>query len=357
MKSLYAYFGLVDLHNIDSPGHSFYQIGLIDSIRETYGDEKFDFYSYYPKDIIERNSPGIKKYPDEGLGVIFNNVINSLFDNGQSLVLSLHFNIVLQNIREKKYKNLYLKARFRNLSTLRKKWLDALEFETIIETAISAGYTPEQINVLDTDLSLSKKFVKKYESRITILVPSIDFPGISTNVLNLCRGFHERSKFQKDGSTVFYGNLNTLKYKAGNAKSDMLISAILELEKILSAKKFKIICKQQDFDNYEFQKAQWIPRWNRFLIWEALTNSNIMINITKEKYNEEGFIPARVYEAMIFGMIPVSYGFEFLSKTFSFLDITQLKEIIYYLDECEPADFKTAYGVFIDEYLSYCKQG
>ena len=48
-KSLYAYFGLLDLHNIDSPGHSLYQIGLVDSLRESFGEEKFDFYSYYPE--------------------------------------------------------------------------------------------------------------------------------------------------------------------------------------------------------------------------------------------------------------------------------------------------------------------
>ena len=76
-----------------------------------------------------------------------------------------------------------------------------------------------------------------------------------------------------------------------------------------------------------------------------------MINITKDVYNEEGFIPARVYEAMIFGMIPVSYGFDFLSKTFSFIDLVQLKEIIYYLDECSPADYRIAYDTFIKEYL------
>jgi len=52
MKSLYTYFGLLDLHSIDSPGHSLYQLGLIDSIANHFGQEKFDFLSYYPSDII-----------------------------------------------------------------------------------------------------------------------------------------------------------------------------------------------------------------------------------------------------------------------------------------------------------------
>ena len=40
---------------------------------------------------------------------------------------------------------LYLKARFRNLSTLAKKWKDAHEFELIICAAIEAGYKKESI--------------------------------------------------------------------------------------------------------------------------------------------------------------------------------------------------------------------
>lgn len=351
MKSLYAYFGLMDQHRIDSPGHSFYQLGLVDSIRETYGDESFDFYSYYPKDLIESSMPLIKRYSDDGLGTIFNNFTNSLFKNDKGLVLTLLFNNVIENIKSNSYKNLYLKARFRNLSTLRKKWLDALEFETIIETAISSGYSKEQINILDTDLSLSENFVQKYGDKITILVPSIDFPGISKKFLQTCTAFHEKSRSIKDGGCVFYGNLDTSKYKSGNSKSGMLQSAILELDKHYPKEKFRVICKEQDFLNGQFNSAKWVARSDRFLIWDTLCKSNIMINITKDKYNEEGFIPARVYEAMIFGMIPVSYGFDFLSKTFSFIDLVQLKEIIYYLDECSPADYRIAYDTFIKEYL------
>lgn len=352
MKSLYAYFGLMDLHRIDSPGHSLYQIGLVDSIRETYGDTQFDFYSYYPKNIIESHSAGIKHYPDEGLGVIFNRFTKELFGNEEGLVMSLHFEIVVKNIKEQKYKNLYLKARFRNLSTLRKKWLDALEFETIIETAISAGYAPHQINILDTDLSLSERFVEKYRDKINIIVPSIDFPGVSQNLLNTCRLFHEKSKSKKDGSVVFYGNLDTSKYKAGNSKSEMLNLVLKELDKIQNGK-FKVVCKQQDFENQLFENAKWIARNDRFLIWDTLIKSNVMINVTKEKYNEEGFIPARVYEAMLFGMIPVSYNFKFLSETFSFSNLTELKEILYYLEECSEADYRIAYNTFIKEYLNY----
>jgi hypothetical protein len=52
-------------------------------------------------------------------------------------------------------------------------------------------------------------------------------------------------------------------------------------------------------------------------------------------------------------MIPVSYNFKFLSETFSFSNEVELKEILYYLDECDASDFKVAYNTFIKEYLSF----
>ena len=355
MKSLYAYFGLMDQHTIDSPGHSLYQLGLLDSIKETYGDNSFDFYSYYPKHLIEANALGIKRYPTDKLGNIFNEYSNNLFGNGSSLIMSLLFDNVIENIKRKEYSKLYLKARFRNLSTLRKKWLDALEFETIIETAIAVGYSPDQINILDTDLSLSERFIEKYSNRITILIPSIDFPGISSNFLNSCTTIHQKNPYEKDGSVVFYGNIDTSKYKSGNSKSSMLNSVLSEMVNFYDSDKIKIICKNEDYINSELlnNSSAWIARNDRFSIWDTLCSSNIMINVSKEKYDERGFIPARIYEAMIFGMIPVSYNFKFLSETFSFSNIVELREIFYYLDECTESDYRIAYNTFIKEYLKH----
>ena len=351
--SLYAYFGLIDLHAIDSPGHSLYQLGLIDSISNTYGDKHFDFYSYYPKPIIEAHSLGIRRFPDDALGQVFNKYSKSLFGVDTGLILSLHLDVVLNKIKNQDYRKIYLKARFRNLSTLRKKWLDALEFETIIDTAISAGYDSSQIVILDTDLSLSEKFVERYRETITILTPSIDFPGISSNFLIDCLKVHDKTPYQKDGSLVFYGNLDTSNYKEGNSKSSMLQSILKDLDIIKTNQPLKIISKDADFLKFEFKRAQHIARNNRFLIWDELCKSNIMINITKEKYTECQFIPARVYEAMIFGMIPVSLNFNFLSQTFTFSNPVELYEILYYLNECSPLDYKKAFSLFINEYFTY----
>jgi hypothetical protein len=78
-----------------------------------------------------------------------------------------------------------------------------------------------------------------------------------------------------------------------------------------------------------------------------------MLNVTKEKYAEVQFIPARIYEALIFGLIPVSYRFEFLSKTFSFTTVDELNEIYQYLHECDTAGLEQAYMTFVASYLKY----
>jgi hypothetical protein len=133
MKSLYAYYGLLDLHNIDSPGHSLYQIGLVDSLRESYGETKFDFYSYYPEEIIK--AAKLEAFPSTELGKLFYKYRTNLFDQPIHNIDEL-----LIKIKAKEYNKLFLKARFRNLSSLSKKWKDAREFEDIITTAFNAGY-------------------------------------------------------------------------------------------------------------------------------------------------------------------------------------------------------------------------
>jgi hypothetical protein len=340
MKSLYAYFGLLDLHNIDSPGHSLYQIGLVDSIRESFGDEKFDFYSYYPEEVI--SSAELKGFPDTELGTLFKKYRDNLFDKPIHNIDKL-----LKNIENKEYSKLYLKARFRNLSTLAKKWKDAQDFERIIECALVSGYTKDSIIILDTDLSLSDKFIKQVENIATILIPSIDFNGISNSFLRDCVNIHTSHIRPSYLNTIFYGNINTLNYKEGNNKSEILYD-ILNYDIIDGI----LICKHADYSQYS-NKFNFIDRSDRSLIWEALESSTIMLNITKEKYNEQRFIPARIYEAMIFGMIPVSYKFDFLCKAFSFETVEEFSEIYKYLMECTPEDIQRAYTYFIENYYGY----
>lgn len=353
MKSLYTYFGLLDLHDIDSPGHSLYQIGLVDSLRETYSEEKFDFYSYYPEDII--NSADIQGFPKTQLGELFHSYRAELFAK------PIHkIDDVLINVRNKEYANLYLKARFRNLSTLSKKWKDARDFENIIDAAIDSGYSKHQIRILDTDLSLSPNFIKKYEDHITILIPSIDFPGISRRFLEDCAEININSN-KPALSSVFYGNINTSNYKSGNSKSDILPESLAWISDYHSSENyfghienlssFYVICKESDF-NFTKVNTHNIKRNDRVKIWETLEDSRIMVNITKEKYDDHKFIPARIFEAMIFGMIPVSYKFNWLCPAFSFDNLDDLNEIYTYLSECDNAGLIQAYKYFVNSYMS-----
>ena len=125
MKALYTYFGQLDLHTVDTPGHSLYQLGLLDSIKSTWNEDLvFDFYSYYPESV---KSP-FRLYPDTPHGELFSTYFNSLIDQ-----YDISKNDVLQKISDQSYDYLFLKARFRNLSTLSKKWKDARDFEDIID--------------------------------------------------------------------------------------------------------------------------------------------------------------------------------------------------------------------------------
>jgi hypothetical protein len=349
MKSLYAYFGLLDLHDIDSPGHSLYQIGLVDSLRESFGEEKFDFYSYYPEEVVK--SASLNSFPETELGKLFYKYRIELFDR------PIHnIDEVLGLISQKAYSKLYLKARFRNLSTLSKKWKDARDFNKIIECAIVAGYLKNEIIILDTDLSLSDKFIEQTKDFVTILIPSIDFPGISNMFLVECVKLN-LSQSKKGISSVFYGNIDTSKYKSGNSKSEILPEALKWIARNHWSKDedFYLICKKNDFDSFsnKLSSTQHVNRKDRIKIWETLESSRIMVNITKEKYNDRRFIPARIFEAMIFGMIPVSYKFDFMCPAFSFDTLEDLFEIYAYLGECDEFGLEQAYKHFINSYLDY----
>lgn len=349
MKSLYAYFGLLDLHEIDSPGHSLYQIGLVDSLRESFDEEKFDFYSYYPTDVIK--SAKIEGFPDTELGRLFYKYRTELFDQ------PIHdIDEVLRLISQKEYSKIYLKARFRNLSTLSKKWKDAKDFDRIIECAIDSGYLSTDIIILDTDLSLSEKFVEQTKDFVTILIPSIDFPGISNMFLVDCVNLN-LSQHKKGITSVFYGNIDTSKYKSGNSKSEILLEALEWISRTHWSKDedFHLICKRNDYDSIsnKLLSTHHVDRKDRSMIWETLESSRIMINITKEKYNDCRFIPARIFEAMIFGMIPVSYKFNFLCPAFSFETIDDLSEIYAYFIECDSDGLEQAYKHFINCYINF----
>jgi hypothetical protein len=344
MKALYAYFGLLDLHDIDSPGHSLYQLGLIDSISETYGVKKFDFFTYYPPGEVAKAK--ITPYPDGPLGHIFESIKKSLIEEDR-----IDLGLMLERIRAKHYSRLYLKARFRNLSTLSKKWLDAWLFELIIETAVEAGYSKSEIIILDTDLSLPDRFFQEHDDLVTTIIPSIHFPGISEGLLATCVSLRE--SMPKQRSIVYYGNINTASYKSGNSKSNDLIPILARVADFKELD-LTLICKQQD--SIGLTHTQHVERRDRPRIWSALSDSAFMLNVTKPKYEKERFIPARIYEALIFGMIPVSSGFSFLCPAFSFSDDIELSEILTYLvKDCSDEDLLIAYRHFVDSYKKHAR--
>jgi len=352
MKALYTYFGQLDLHEIDTPGHSLYQLGLLESIRETWNtDLVFDFYSYYPESIKTQ----FNQYPDTPHGRLFTEYFIKLINT-----YHIYKDEVISNLINKEYDFLFLKARFRNLSTLSKKWKDARDFEKIIDSAIEVGYTKDQIIILDTDLSLSELFIEKYSNYVTIKIPSIDFPGIGFEFLDRCIDLAQTSPDSFFPNIVYYGNINTSNYKEGNQKDSILGEVLTQcaVDYGTTNEIFYLITKRSEFNEWSRdlfinREVRHIDRWNRPEIFMALANSMAMVNVTKDKYDKHQFIPARIYEAMIFGMVPISFKFNWLSSTFSFETIEDFDEICKYLFEISHADRRAAYTHFIKDYTTY----
>ena len=349
MTSLYAYFGVLGLHAVDSPGHALYQVGLLQSIKESFNEEKFDFYSFYSLEELAQAGTTIR-YPNSDLGKVFEKYCDSLMAE-----YCIELERVMEKIDRKEYSKIYLKARFRNLSALEKKRTDAYDFERMLQAAVAAGYSKEEIVILDTDLSLSESFCSNWDEHATFLIPSIHFPGISSKFLKECIATIDWEK--KTAAYVFYGNIDTANYKKGNEKSPILNESLKWTIDFLQEKPSKliVICKKKDFFSLE-TVVEHIDRSDREKIWEGLQKSTVMLNVTKEKYNAVRFIPARIYEALIFGMIPVSYGYSFLNKAFSFNSIFEFSEIIKYLDECSMDDLKKAFDYSIKAYFSHVEE-
>jgi len=157
----------------------------------------------------------------------------------------------------------------------------------------------------------------------------------------------------KSNVSVFYGNIDTSSYKVGNEKNPILLEVLDET--LVNLSNLIVIGKTdasyQSDPLLHNHNVITIPRSNRSEIWNTLICSKIMINVSKDKYDSAHFIPARIYEALIFGMIPVSYKFEWLCSTFSFNELTDYSEIVKYLTEIDHEDFKKAYLLYVNNFI------
>lgn len=333
--ALYAYFGEIGIFNDNIPGHSFYQIGLLDSISSCFGIDNFDFYNYL--DIKESNEN--VKFPNDEIGKVCSKYANLLISEYR-----ISNKKVLDNIKDKKYSKIFLKARFRNLSTLTKKLKDTKRFEIIINTALSNGYDPFNIIIIDTDLSLNSTFIEFLNIlRVKIIRPSIDIPGIGSRILTDCLRIH-KNNINKNNNIVYYGNLDFSNYKEGHSKNQIIFDILTSISKypIFGRSSFNGIIAAKDsnsvIDFANSNNLQLIPRSQRQDIWNSMKNSLLSINVSKDLYLEKNFIPARIYESIMLGVIPVSYKVGQL-EAMSFNTVEDFYEIAIFLSECTPTDY------------------
>lgn len=359
-KHLYAYFGNYGINKLDIPGHSLYQLALLDSISENVSHGTFDIFSYVPSEILEE-SPR-EEWPNTPFGEIHARLEDEYVDE----FIGNNHRLVIDNISEGKYDKIYLKARFRNLSTLSKGWNDAQQFEEIIQHCIYEDIT-DKVVILDTDLSLSESFIKKLEEHgITRAVPSIDFPVISKKLLGTVK--EAVNYFIDDGKRVgfsgyYYGNLKFGNYKAGHEKNEIIYNALHDLNHLrqhqhmftaINDFPFKVFGKAPE-DLTKLDTIDFRPRWERDALWETMEQSSFSINVSKDLYLEKGFIPSRVHEALLFGNIPVSYSpngeYKWLHPAMQFSETTQFANIIKFLSESSHADLLRLYNSCVDNYI------
>lgn len=329
-RVLYAYFGNLGIFKEDIPGHSFYQIGLLDAIREREGhDCKFDFYSYLP--VPETQD---KLFPDDEIGLL-----NDKYFLEMIAEYRISFERVIDSIRNGRYSAIYLKARFRNLSTLAKGFNDAYQFETFIKEA--SGVPDLKIYVLDTDLSLPDEFLEAAsEYGVKRIVPSIDMPGIGSNFLKDVMEIHTTKGLSKTRNQImYYGNLDFKNYKAGHAKNPIIFDLINQLHSYrkFNGSGFSVIHAGKPAEGITVSRT--INRTYRAEIWQEFSDSIASINISKDLYIDKGFLPARVYEAIMFGTVTVSFMDKTLHPSFGFTTVEQAIEQITYLSEIHADDY------------------
>lgn len=350
--NLYAYFGSFGTHStLDIPGHSFYQIGLLSAISKSYdGLFKFTLFSYL-EDIEQFSCT----FPKDEYGEL-------MTSHALGLISSVERSLenVLKNIKSRSYHKIFLKARFRNLSTLTKKYKDTLVFERILKEILDTDFPRDRVFIVDTDLSLPipfKQFLVSNE--IKWIIPSIDFPGISADFASSFIDLNLKGKFSAESSNtgvMFYGNIDASNYKQGHAKSDILIPILKQTQDIKTmsghSPHLTIVAKVTPEIAEDITDTLFIRRNDRESAWSEFIKANICLNITKNLYDEVRFIPARLYESIIFGCIPVSYKFDWLDSAMSFNNVEEYSEIIKFIMEISPSEQGKLYSKLANKIVS-----
>jgi hypothetical protein len=311
----------------------------MDALSEKFGTDQFDFLNY----ISDKYTSGSidPEFPDGELGQLMTRYSRKLINNYQ-----ISYPEVIEKIKNKEYDKLFLKARFRNLSTLQKKLKDAKIFEDIITTALEVGYSPENIVILDTDLSLSESFLSTIEALgISREIPSITMPGMSKSFIQDCLKIHENSTESPYMNLMYYGNLSFDNYKEGHSKNPIINDIIQSVDQtqMFDGTPFTMSVaakKDLSLENWigAMNRVSLTAREDRARIWQNFSDSIVSVNVSKDLYIKEQFIPARVYESIIFGVIPVSYKWG-QHPAMTFETVEDFWEICKFLAECSRKDY------------------
>ena len=219
-------------------------------------------------------------------------------------------------------------------------------FENIISTALDEGYPPESIVIVDTDLSLSESFLETIrELGLSREIPSITMPGMSKRFIDDCLEIHEKSQENRPTNLMYYGNLSFDNYKEGHSKNPIIHDIIQSVDSVemFDGTRFTMsVAAKKDLtlENWigKMDRVSLIAREDRLPIWEHFSMSLVSVNVSKDLYLREKFIPARVYESIMFGVIPVSYKWG-QHPAMTFETVQDFWEICKFLAECSRKDY------------------
>ncbi|MFA5025091.1 MAG: hypothetical protein WC503_01090 [Candidatus Shapirobacteria bacterium] len=358
-KALYAYFGLLGPHDIDIPGHTFYQPFLLEEILVMLGMEEkneVDFFSYLPYRIKSKDacykfsSKLVAGYPTLLQNYIYDKLANMIGDYNDG-------EWIIPNVDN--YSVLILKARFRNPSTFAKKYYDTAFFEFTLDKGHKSNIPTF---IVDTDLSLPSKFIDKINNMNNVHIISLGNPckaypnlnpkkifpktlrGITAKTLSDITEIyrtHSKSELffrQKENLLAYYGNIASANYKVGHTKNIKILNYLLKIREDTDFS-VNVIGK---IEESSFLMLPNTKRYDRIEIGKILSKSKLNVNISKDLYVDAGFWPARISEACVFGSIPISYKGKF-PDSLTFSDYHRFKEICKFYEELEPIDFKNMY--------------
>ena len=311
MRALYCYFGRMDDHNLDIPGHPLYQTFFLKALSKKFNVDKFDIFYYNELNEVKNDFSILKKSREN----FFNNKVRY---NGMTL------NKVLNN----KYDIVFMKYRFRNYSRLVNHSLDAYYFDLLYRKF------KDKVYIIDTDAevrgfydNIITFFKNEYIYECNNIISMV--PILKSDILN-----NTTIKIRRNNNFMFIGN----EY----FKRDLPVI----LEQLHKLNNKMDITVQGKWKSYDYLNV--LDRTKRIEGYTLLENSIASIHYSKQVYHEYEFMSPRIFESFLLGTIIFSND-RFMPEFCRYASLIELSEKLKFLNECNSEQYYNIWRKCIDE--------